>query len=195
MQTEIVVSGFGGQGVLFAGQLLAYSALDNGLHVTWFPSYGPEMRGGTAHCIVIVSDEEIGSPVVRNPKVALAMNLPSLNKYEPLLMPEGLLVVNASLVDRQPSRDDIEGVLIPANEVAEELGDPRLANLVLIGAMLQRRPIFSLEAIGRSLERHIPERHRDLLEINREAMARGATLAEKAGGSRLKGSRSISLAS
>ena len=134
MQTEIIISGFGGQGALFAGQLLAYTALEKGLHVTWFPSYGPEMRGGTAHCIVIVADDEIGSPVVLRPEVAVAMNLPSLDKYEPLVKEGGLLLVNSSLVDRTPQRKDIDSLMIQANEIAEELGDKRMANLVLVGA-------------------------------------------------------------
>src|SRR3990172_7064822 len=104
MQTEIVIAGFGGQGILFAGQVLAYAAMDAGKEVTWIPSYGPEMRGGTANCTVIISDEEIGSPLVRNPRCAIAMNLPSLDKYEPLVAPGGLLVVNSSLTTRPATR-------------------------------------------------------------------------------------------
>ncbi len=178
MQTEIIVSGFGGQGVLFAGQLLAYAALDKGLHVTWIPSYGPEMRGGTAHCIVTLSDDEIGSPVVRNPRAAVVMNLPSLDKYEPLVKPGGVLVVNTSLVDRAPTRRDLTTVLLPANEIAEELGDRRLANVVLLGALLHRLPVLTIEEMGTSLDRHIPARRRDLLQANLRALARGAELAE-----------------
>jgi len=177
MQSEILISGFGGQGVLFAGQVLAYAALDAGLHVTWFPSYGPEMRGGTAHCTVIISDDEIGSPIVRNPQGVLAMNLPSLDKYEPLVQPGGALVVNASLVDRNPVRVDIETIMVPANQIAEELGHRRLANLVMVGAFLQRRPVLSLEAIGAALANHLPERHRDLLPLNLIALERGFDLA------------------
>jgi 2-oxoglutarate ferredoxin oxidoreductase subunit gamma len=180
MQTEIIISGFGGQGVLFAGQLLAYAALDKGLHVTWFPSYGPEMRGGTAHCVVIISEEEIGAPVVRHPQVAVAMNLPSLDKYEPLVKKGGLLLVNSSLVDRSPQRGDIETLMVPANEIAEELGDKRMANLVMMGALLQRRPVFSLQELASALEKHLPERHRHMLEANKKAMQRGYALASEA---------------
>ena len=132
MQTEIIISGFGGQGVLFAGQLLAYAAMEQNLQVTWIPSYGPEMRGGTANCTVIISDEEIGSPVVGSPKVALALNLPSLDKYEPLIKTGGLLIVNASMVDRSPRRTDIQTVMIPASEIAESLGDKRMTNMVCL---------------------------------------------------------------
>jgi 2-oxoglutarate ferredoxin oxidoreductase subunit gamma len=176
-QVEIVISGFGGQGALFAGQLLAHAALDDNRHTTWIPSYGPEMRGGTAHCIVIISDDEIGSPVVRNPRAALVLNLPSLDKYEPLVKPGGVLVVNESLVDRRPDRTDIEIVMVRANEEAEAIGDRRLANLVMVGALLQRLPVITLEALGKSLDRHIPAHRRNLLEANLQALKRGAEVA------------------
>lgn len=178
MQTEVIISGFGGQGALFAGQLLAYCGLDNDLHVTWFPSYGPEMRGGTAHCTVIVSDEEIGSPVVRNPTAAIVMNIPSLERYEPLVHEGGYLVVNTSLVDRSPTREDIEVILIPANEIAEEIGDKRLANLVLLGALISKLGVLSVDALGKSLGKHIPEHRRNLLEGNLQALKRGVELAQ-----------------
>lgn len=140
MNEEIIFSGFGGQGALFAGQLLAYSALDSGLHVTWIPSYGPEMRGGTAHCTVVVSDEPIGSPLVRHPRAAVALNLPSFEKYEPVIKPGGLLVYNVSLAPVQPSRSDIQYLAVPANDIAERLGNVRMANVVLLGASLNQDP-------------------------------------------------------
>jgi 2-oxoglutarate ferredoxin oxidoreductase subunit gamma len=177
MQTEIVIAGFGGQGVLFAGELLAYAALDSGHQVTWIPSYGPEMRGGTANCTVIVSEDEIGSPVVRNPRAALVMNLPSLDKYEPLVKTGGVLVVNGSMVDRQPERGDISTVVLPAVDIAEELGDRRMANLVMVGALLERLPVLSMQAIVQALEDHLPERKRSFLEPNTRALERGAALA------------------
>jgi len=179
MQQAIIISGFGGQGVLFAGQLLAYTALDQNKHVTWFPSYGPEMRGGTAHCTVIIAEDEIGSPIVRNPSIVIVMNIPSLEKYEDILAKDGLLIVNSSLVDRNPQRKDIQSVLVPAVDIAEELGNKRLANLVLIGAMLMRKPIFSLEQLEASLGKHIPERHRSMLQANYQALRRGWALAEE----------------
>jgi 2-oxoglutarate ferredoxin oxidoreductase subunit gamma len=178
MQIEIIISGFGGQGVLFAGQLLAYCALDNDKEVTWFPSYGPEMRGGTAHCTVIISDEEIGSPIVKNPSVAIVMNLPSLDKYETEVKEGGILIINSSLVDRSPRRTDIDILEIPANEIAEEIGDRRLVNLVLLGALLQRLRIFSIDQLGESLNKHIPDRHRDMLQLNITALNRGYKVAE-----------------
>ena len=177
MQTEIIISGFGGQGALFAGQLLAYAAMDKGFHVTWIPSYGPEMRGGTAHCTVIISDDEIGSPLVRHPAAAIVMNLPSLDKYEPLVAPGGVLVVNTSLVTRHAARTDIRVVEVPANAMAEELGSNRLANLVLTGALLAATGALPLEAVERALAAHLPERHRSLLEANYQALRRGAAVA------------------
>jgi 2-oxoglutarate ferredoxin oxidoreductase subunit gamma len=180
MQTEIIISGFGGQGALFAGQLLAYTALENNLEVTWFPSYGPEMRGGTAHCTVILSEQEIGSPVVKNPSAVIVMNIPSLEKYEHLVKQDGILVVNTSLVDRNPTREDIQVILVPANEIAEELGEARMANLVLLGALMERLGTLSLDQIGEALNVHIPEHRRNLLEANLKAMARGAKLAHAA---------------
>lgn len=178
MQTEIILSGFGGQGALFAGQLLAYAAMDAGRHVTWIPSYGPEMRGGTAHCTVIVSDDEIGSPLVRNPAAVIAMNQPSLDKYEPLVAPGGVLVVNTSLTTREVQRTDIRTVLVPANTIAEALGNNKLANIVLMGALLAITQVLPLEAVEHALAAHLPERHRHLLEANREALRRGAAIVE-----------------
>ncbi|NTU42617.1 MAG: hypothetical protein HGA78_06115 [Nitrospirales bacterium] len=136
MQTEIIVAGFGGQGVLFAGQLLAYAGMDEGKNVTWIPSYGPEMRGGTANCTVVVSDEEIGSPLVRNPSAVIAMNRPSLDKYEDTIQSGGYLVINESMLNRKPTRKDIHVITIPGNDIAEELGDKRMTNMVLLGGLL-----------------------------------------------------------
>jgi len=179
MQKELILSGFGGQGALFAGTLLAFTGLESGRHVTWIPSYGPEMRGGTAHCTVIVADEEIGSPVVRHPSGAIVMNIPSLERYEPLVRPGGTLIVNSSLVDRAPQRTDIASRMIPGNAIAEELGDKRMANMVLLGAYLAVEPLFTLEEVGRSLERHIPAHRRSLLQPNLEALRRGAEAARQ----------------
>ena len=179
MQTEIVIAGFGGQGVLFAGQVLAYAAMDAGKHVTWFPSYGPEMRGGTANCTVIIADEEIGSPLVRNPQAAIVLNLPSLDKYEPLMKAGGALVANQSLIDRGFQRDDLDTVMLAGNEIAEEIGDKRLTNMVMLGALLQRLPIMPVEAIEQALKDHLPERHKNLLPANFEALKRGAAQASE----------------
>jgi 2-oxoglutarate ferredoxin oxidoreductase subunit gamma len=174
MQTEIMIAGFGGQGVLFAGQLLAYTAMDEGKEVTWIPSYGPEMRGGTANCTVVIADEEIGSPMVRHPKAAVAMNRPSLDKYEDVIQPGGVLVVNSSMVDRPVMRTDVQVVLVPGSEIAEELGDRRMMNMVLLGGLLANLPVLSLDALQRSLQAHLPARHHRLLPLNVQAMQRGA---------------------
>ncbi len=174
MHEEIIFSGFGGQGALFAGQLLAYAALDSGLQVTWIPSYGPEMRGGTAHCTVVIADEPIGSPLVRRPHSVVALNLPSFEKYEPLIRPGGLLIYNQSLVPATPSRADIRHVAVPANDIAEALNNVRQANVVLLGAYLAATELLPLAAVETALDHHLPERQRKFLASNKEALRRGA---------------------
>jgi len=178
-ETSIIISGFGGQGTLFAGQVLAYTALDNEYEVTWIPSYGPEMRGGTAHCTVIISEEPIGSPLVRYPDIVLALNLPSVDKYEPILPENGVLIANASLVNRELEREDIDSLLIPANEIAEEIGMSRLTNMVMVGALVKVRPIFTLDMTKDALQAHIPERHQQTLPMNFQALEAGFAYAER----------------
>jgi 2-oxoglutarate ferredoxin oxidoreductase subunit gamma len=173
MHEEIIVSGFGGQGALFAGQLLTYTGMDEGCHVTWIPSYGPEMRGGTAHCIVILSDDDIGSPIIREPTICVVMNPPSMDKYEPLIKPGGLLVVNSTLVRPRSERDDITAVYIPANLLAAELGNVKMANVILLGALLGTREILPIESVKRTLDLHIPERRKHIIEPNKRALDRG----------------------
>jgi 2-oxoglutarate ferredoxin oxidoreductase subunit gamma len=174
MQTEIIFAGFGGQGVLFAGQVLAFAAMDAGHDVTWMPSYGPEMRGGTANCTVVIADEEIGSPTIKHPKGAVVMNLPSLDKFEPLIIPGGVLIVNSSLVNRKPYRTDVSWVMIPAQEIAETIGPRRLLNMVMLGALLDKLPILSLDEIKAALDAHMPERHKKFFKSNIEALDKGA---------------------
>ena len=180
METSIVISGFGGQGALFAGQLLTYAGMDAGKHVTWIPSYGPEMRGGTAHCVVIISDEPVGSPVVAYPDVAIVFNLPSFHKYEPLVKPGGLLIVNSSLVDQRSSRTDIDTIYIPANEMAEEWGTSKMLNIVMVGAMLSARPVLSLEAVEEALKAHLPANKKHLVERNLQVIRQGFQFAAPA---------------
>lgn len=186
MQEEIVISGFGGQGALFAGQLLAYTALDQGKQVTWYPSYGPEMRGGTAHCTVVISDEPIGSPVVQQPSIAIVMNLPSLVKYSELMKPGGLLVVNSSLIPQTSQRTDIRELRVPASDIAAQLGEVRMGNVVLLGALLRCSPVLSLQSVETSMVAHVSGRARRLLEQNRQALHKGYEAAE-AGGARSAG--------
>jgi len=172
MQHEMIFSGFGGQGALFAGQLLAYAALEEDKHVTWIPSYGPEMRGGTAHCTVIVSDEEIGSPIIRNPTSAIVLNNPSMDKYEPLVKPGGVLVVNRSLIARPAQRKDITVIEIQASELAGEAGSAKMANVVLLGALLEATRAVALESVSKALDEHLPAKAR-----NKQALWKGAEAA------------------
>jgi 2-oxoglutarate ferredoxin oxidoreductase subunit gamma len=170
METSIVIAGFGGQGVLFAGQLLAYAGMDSGHHVTWIPSYGPEMRGDTAHCTVIISDELVGAPIVSRPDVAIVLNQPSFEKYEPLVKPGGLLVVNSSLVTAETARTDIDAVYIPANRIAKEQGTTKMLNMATLGALLARRPILPLEAVEQALSDHLPAAKAHLIDSNRQVL-------------------------
>lgn len=179
MQYEIIISGFGGQGLLFAGQLLAYACMDAGKEVTWFPSYGPEMRGGTAGCTIVISDEEIGAPVVINPQAAIVMNLPSLNKYEPLIKPNGVLVINESMVDRPAERSDIKIISIPGNKIAESIGNSRYANMVMLGGLLANLPILPLDLVEKTIEQHLPARYHKSIPLNFKALREGATYIVK----------------
>ena len=178
MHEEVIVSGFGGQGALFAGQLLAYTGLDAGYHVTWIPSYGPEMRGGTAHCTVILSDDDIGSPIIREPTVCIVMNPPSMEKYVPLVKAGGLLVVNSTLVRSRSAREDITVIYVPANELAADLGNVKMANVVLLGAMLGMREILAVESVKRTLDEHIPKRRKHIIQPNKRALDRGLAYAQ-----------------
>jgi 2-oxoglutarate ferredoxin oxidoreductase subunit gamma len=178
MQKEIIIAGFGGQGVLFGGQVLAVAAMDAGREVTWIPSYGPEMRGGTANCTVVIADEEIGSPLVEHPPLAIALNLPSFDKYEALLQSGGTLVVNKSMVDRCARRKDITVLMVPCNEIAEEIGSPRLVNVVAIGALVSALPELGVAALEKALSDHMPARHKDMLAKNHEALRRGFAAAQ-----------------
>jgi 2-oxoglutarate ferredoxin oxidoreductase subunit gamma len=179
MQKEIIIAGFGGQGVLFAGQIIAYAAMDTGKEVTWIPSYGPEMRGGTANCTVVIADEEIGSPLVKHPPLAIALNLPSFDKCEESLAAGGTLIVNQSMVDRGAKREDINVIFVPCNEIAEELGNKKLLNMAAVGALLTALPEITLKDVEKSLEAHLPARHKQLLPSNFEALRRGFEAAQK----------------
>jgi 2-oxoglutarate ferredoxin oxidoreductase subunit gamma len=179
MHHEIIFSGFGGQGALFAGQLMTYAGMDAGWEVTWIPSYGPEMRGGTAHCTVIISDQPIGSPIIRDPTIAVVLNPESMDKYEPRVRPGGLLVVNSTLVRRPAVRDDITVVAVPANDLAAKLGNVKMANVILLGAMLSQRPIVSLDAVEKVLDEHLEGAKRRFIEPNKRALQRGAAYARE----------------
>lgn len=170
---NILIAGFGGQGVLFAGKCLAYNGLTEGKQVSWLPSYGPEMRGGTASCSVILSDSPVGSPIVSNPNVLIALNLPSLDKYEPMAVPGAKIFVESSLIDRKVERDDVEAFYIPATKMATELGAPTLANMVILGKMIKETGVVGFEAIENGLKKVIPARKADMLELNMKALKAG----------------------
>lgn len=178
MKQEVIVAGFGGQGVLLLGQVLAYAGMVEGKEVSWLPSYGPEMRGGTANCTVVLSDVEIGSPVVSQPTCVIALNLPSMEKFEPMLKPGGLLIINSSLVEKKAERDDIEVVEVAATEIANELGSGRVANMVALGAFVQQTGAVDFTTLKEALQKVLPQRRHDLIPLNLEAIQRGAREAE-----------------
>ena len=173
METSIVIAGFGGQGVLFAGQLLAYAGMDNGRFVTWIPSYGPEMRGGTANCTVIISHDPVGAPIVAQPDIALVFNQPSYDKYEKLVKQDGLLVVNSSIITSNNTHTGLELVQIPANTIAEEFGTVKMLNMAMIGAMLARHQVLSIAALEQALRDHLPARKQQFLQGNLDVLRAG----------------------
>lgn len=176
-QSALLVAGFGGQGVLFAGLALAYAGMAEGKNVTWIPSYGPEIRGGTANVTVMISDEEIGSPLVRFPDAALVLNFPAFEKYEPLVKPGGLLVYNSSLITAAPRRTDITCLAVPATGIAGQLGDAKVANMVGLGALAAASGVLPLPALNRALAGHLLSDRPELLARNEQALQQGAALA------------------
>jgi 2-oxoglutarate ferredoxin oxidoreductase subunit gamma len=174
-----IIAGFGGQGLLFAGQVLAQAAMTEGRMVTWMPSYGPEMRGGTAYCTVIVSDAPIGSPIVDVADSVIALNPPSMARFEPLLVPGGLLVANTSLIEAEPTRTDLEVAAIPCTALARSSGHDRLASVVALGALVARRPIVGRDAIRAALEAITGRHHADLFEMDLAAFDAGMTAARE----------------
>ncbi len=177
MILEAVFAGFGGQGVMLMGQLLAYSGMYEGKNVSWFPSYGPEMRGGTANCSVVVSDAVIGSPVISEPEVLVAMNRPSLERFEGMVKSGGTIFYNSSLINIQPKRTDIRAVAIPANDIATELGNSRVANMVVVGAILKATGIVHIDTVMNVLtEKVLTGKKHDLVAVNRAALEKGMEL-------------------
>jgi 2-oxoglutarate ferredoxin oxidoreductase subunit gamma len=176
MYQGVIMSGFGGQGIVSAGILLAYAGMVDGKHVTFFPAYGAEMRGGTANCSVVVSSEEVASPVVSSPDSVIVMNEPSLLKFEPTLKPEGLLLINKSLVSSQPKRDDVNTAIIDANKIAEEIGTVKCANMVMLGALINHTQAVSLESMIKTLPKVFPRAKKEMIDINVEALKKGTSL-------------------
>ncbi|SES62529.1 2-oxoacid:acceptor oxidoreductase family protein [Anaerobranca gottschalkii] len=175
---DMILAGFGGQGVMSMGQLIAYAGMLEGKEVSWMPSYGPEMRGGTANCTVVVSEEPIGSPVVTEPQVVVAMNLPSLDKFESMVKPGGVLIINSSLINRSCQREDITVIEVPANEIANELGNLKVANMVVLGTLIAQTKVVSKESIIESLKKVLPEHRHNLIPMNEEALNRGAAFVK-----------------
>jgi 2-oxoglutarate ferredoxin oxidoreductase subunit gamma len=170
----IFFAGFGGQGIILAGKIVCLAAMGEGKHVSHIPSYGAEMRGGTANCSVIVSDEPIASPLVPQPGVCIVMNKPSLIKFQSMVKPGGLLLWNESLIDVKPTRTDIECIPVKANEIAEAAGSYKSANMVMLGALLKHRPaVTTMDAIAGVLGEAVSARHRELNEVNRKALVGG----------------------
>ncbi|MFA5575873.1 MAG: 2-oxoacid:acceptor oxidoreductase family protein [Tissierellaceae bacterium] len=180
MEERIVVAGFGGQGVMALGQLLTFSGMTEDKAVSWLPSYGPEMRGGTANCSVIISEDAVGSPVVTESTTAIVMNLPSLDKFEDSVRPGGRLFINSSLIEKKATREDIEVYYIPANEVANDLGNSRVANMVMLGAFIEASKVVKTETIlDKAFTAVFGEHRANLLPINKEAMEKGAEIARQ----------------
>ena len=171
---QMLFSGFGGQGILFAGKFIAYKGLIDEKQVSWLPSYGPEMRGGTASCSVIVSDEPVGSPIVSSPDILIAMNLPSLDKFESTVAPGGLIIADSTLIERKVMRDDVKVCYIPATRLASENGMPTLANMIIVGKLLSELGDFDEDSINAALKKVISAKHADMMEINVKAMRIGA---------------------
>jgi 2-oxoglutarate ferredoxin oxidoreductase subunit gamma len=169
----IFIAGFGGQGVILAGKLLCLAAMREGRHVSHIPSYGAEMRGGTANCSVVVADEDIASPLVPDPSVCIVLNTPSLLKFQSIVKPGGLLIWNSSLIDVKPERSDVDVEAVPANALAEEAGSYKAANMVALGLLIRLRPVASLESLLAALDEAVSARHRDLNQINRAALRKG----------------------
>jgi 2-oxoglutarate ferredoxin oxidoreductase subunit gamma len=181
MFEQIIISGFGGQGALFAGQLLTYAGLEEGRQVSWLPSYGPEMRGGTARCTVTVSDEPIGSPLTDTPSAVVALNPPSLEMFEPKVLPNGLLIVNSSIAKEKVNRSDIRSLRIPATDLArDEFQNERMANMILLGALVRVTGVVTLDSLMTALQKNLPQRRHHLLEPNRKALQKGWNIADQA---------------
>ncbi len=173
MTTQILIAGFGGQGVLFAGKFLAYKGLMEGRQLSWLPSYGPEMRGGTANCSVILSDDPVGCPIVSKPDVLMAMNLPSLVKYENDVVPGGMIFVDSTLIDKKVERDDVTVFYIPCTQLAKDMGAPTLANMVMTGKLLKECEGVSYDNLEDALHKVISARKANLFDINLKAIQTG----------------------
>ncbi|MFV0423035.1 2-oxoacid:acceptor oxidoreductase family protein [Oleidesulfovibrio sp.] len=171
---DVIIAGFGGQGVMLIGNLLAYAGMESGLNVTYIPVYGPEMRGGTANCTVVISNEDIGSPIIQRPASLIIMNQPSMDKFQPMMQDGGVLIVNSSLVDMAQAESRVKAYGVPANEIADQLGNTRMANMVALGAYVKATGVMDLEVVKNSLSNVISSHYSHLIPKNAEALQAGA---------------------
>jgi 2-oxoglutarate ferredoxin oxidoreductase subunit gamma len=176
MQKDVMFAGFGGQGILLIGNILAHAAMEAGFEVAWIPSYGPEMRGGTAYCLVVFSDRAIGSPIIRNPLHLVAMNRPSLEKFAPLIKPNGVVVINSSLIPVASGRDDVDELLVPANDIAKDIGSVKVANIVALAAFVARSKIIDFDLLRECVKETFAGREK-LIPINLQALEAGRKAA------------------
>lgn len=176
---QVLIAGFGGQGILSTGMLLAHAGMLEDKQVAWIPSYGPEMRGGTANCGITLADEEISSPLVTEPTTLIVMNRPSLEKFENEVVPGGRILINSSLVDCDVKRQDVLVMKIPANEMAEEIGNPRVANNIILGALIRLTNVVTIDSVVESLKAVLPPRRHNMIPANREALERGYQFADE----------------
>lgn len=178
MKNEYIFAGFGGQGMLLIGKFLAMACMMDGKHVSWLPSYGPEMRGGTANCSVIVSDQPVASPLVDKADVVIAMNRPSLDKFESHVKPGGTLVINSSIIDRKAERTDVNVVYCDANKIAESVGNPKGANVAILGALLEKSPVCSVDTMVEAIRIELGAKKAKFLEGNKKALVAGMEAAK-----------------
>lgn len=178
MQSEVMFAGFGGQGILLAGKILAHTAMEAGYEVAWIPSYGPEMRGGTAYCTVVISDRPIGSPIIRNPQHLVAMNRPSLEKFAPTVKPGGVVMINSSLIPIDANREDVDELKVPATEIASELGSVKAANIVALAAFVARSKIVDFDLFRECVKKEFAAKEK-FIPLNMSAIDAGQKAAER----------------
>jgi len=176
MQSEVMFAGFGGQGILLIGKLLAYAAMEEGFEVAWVPSYGPEMRGGTAYCTVVISDKPIGSPIIRNPKHLVAMNRPSLEKFAPMVKPGGVILINASLISIDSGRDDVTDLKVFATEAAKDLGNVKASNIVALAAFAAKSGVVNFDVLTECVKKEFSKKPK-LVPLNMAALEAGRKIA------------------
>ncbi|MDP2646128.1 MAG: 2-oxoacid:acceptor oxidoreductase family protein [Desulfobacterales bacterium] len=178
MQKEVMFAGFGGQGILLMGKILASAAMEEGFQVGWIPSYGPEMRGGTAYCMVVISDGPIGSPIIKNPTHLVAMNRPSLDKFASTVKPGGVILINKSLIPVDSGRDDVDELFVPATDIAKDLGEIRSANIVALAAFVARSHLVAFDQLRESVKKEFSQKD-GLTRLNMAAMDQGKEASEK----------------